>query len=463
MADLRERTRPLTLDEAFHLVRRMTLQPTYALAAGVVGKRPSEAVAALLDAPEAPFPSPLWALQTPNITDFNEAYRLFIEMQNWWLGRVLTVTSPRERLIMLWHNTFTSDYLNVYVSHWMVAQHQMLRTHAYDYSEISRRIVGDAAMLRYLNGDQSIKGRANENFAREWFELFSLGVGNYSEPDVLEAARAFTGWRISGLVGTYNRQLADLGEKTILGQTGPWEWKDVIDITLRQPACARFIARKLLRSYVEHEPSAETIEDVAKLLRSSDYKIRPVLLTLLSSEYFFTPNLRGALIKSPLELVVGLASALNVATVSRQYVSQVMTRLTQEPFYPPTVEGWKGHHAWITSSTFPQRQRFGESFVDGRQIGSSSKLTDDAGRTIVPDVIAFMKQFPDANDAEKIVSSVAQALLAVPITKEQHDVLLEIMLAGAQKYEWDINSAAAVQRARFLIQAIARMPEFQLM
>ena len=205
------------------------------------------------------------------------------------------------------------------------------------------------------------------------------------------------------------------------------------------------------------------IEAVAVLLRSSQYKIRPVLQTLLASEYFFTPHLRGALIKSPLELVVGLASALSITSVNRQYVAQVMTRLTQEPFYPPTVEGWKGHHAWITSSTFPQRQRFGESFIDGRQVGSSTKLTDDSGRNLVPDVIAFMKQFPDANDAEKIVSHVAQALLAIPITKQQHAALLEIMLAGAQKYEWDINSPAAVQRARFLIQAIARMPEFQLM
>ncbi|MEY3385378.1 MAG: hypothetical protein RIR53_189 [Bacteroidota bacterium] len=463
MADLRERNDLLSLDEAFHLLRRTTFHPTYARAKGLVGMTPAAAVTSLFESPEPPFISPEWATKTPNIPDFNEAYRLFVELQSWWLGRVLTSTSPRERLIMLWHNTFTSDYLNVYVSHWMVGQHQMLRSHAYDYAEISRRIVGDAAMLRYLNGDQSIKGRANENFAREWFELFSLGVGNFTEPDVLEAARAFTGWRITGLTGSYNRQLADLGEKTILGQTGAWEWQDVIRITLEQPACARFIARKLLRAYVEQDPSTESIEAVATLLRANQYKIRPVLQALLTSEYFFSADLRGSLIKSPLELVVGLASALNVGSLQRQYVTQVMTRLTQEPFYPPTVEGWKGHHAWITSSTFPQRQRFAESFVDGRQVGSSSKLVDDAGKTLLPDVIAFLKQFPDANDADKIVTHVARALLAVPITEQQHAALLEIMLAGAQKYEWDINSPAAVQRARFLLQAIVRMPEFQLM
>lgn len=463
MADLRERTTALTLEDAFHLLRRASLHPTYARAVSLVGKPPAQALADLLNATEAPFPSPGWASQTPNIQDFNEAYRLWVEMQKWWLDRVMTSTSPRERLIMLWHNTFTSDYLNVYIAHWMVGQHQMLRSNAYDYAEMSRRIVGDAAMLRYLNGDQSVKGRANENFAREWFELFSMGVGNYTERDVLEAARAFTGWRISGLTGSYNRQLADLGEKTILGKTGPWEWQDVIRITLEHPACARFVARKLLRNYVEPDPTTQSIEEVAVLLRTSNYNVRTVLQTILASEYFYDVKVRGALIKSPLELVVGLSSVLGASSVSRNYVGQVMTRLTQEPFYPPTVEGWKGHHAWITSSTFPQRQRFGESFVDGRQIGSSTKLVDEAGKSLVPDVIAFMKQLPDANDAEKIVTNVAAVLLPMPITKQQHDVLLEIMLAGAQKYEWDVNAPSAVQRARFLIQAIVRMPEFQLM
>ncbi len=463
MADLRERTTALTLDDAFHLLRRASLHPTYARAVSLVGKPPAQALADLLNAAEAPFPSPAWASQTPNIQDFNEAYRLWVDMQKWWLDRVMTSTSPRERLIMLWHNTFASDYLNVYIAHWMVGQHQMLRSNAYDYAEMSRRIVGDAAMLRYLNGDQSVKGRANENFAREWFELFSMGVGNYTERDVLEAARAFTGWRISGLTGSYNRQLADLGEKSILGKTGPWEWQDVIRITLEHPACARFVARKLLRNYVEPDPTTQSIEEVAALLRTSNYNVRTVLQTILASEYFYDVKVRGALIKSPLELVVGLSSVLGATTVSRTYVGQVMTRLTQEPFYPPTVEGWKGHHAWITSSTFPQRQRFGESFVDGRQIGSSTKLVDEAGKSLVPDVIAFMKQLPDANDAEKIVTNVAAVLLPMPITKQQHDVLLEIMLAGAQKYEWDVNAPSAVQRARFLIQAIVRMPEFQLM
>jgi len=161
-------------------------------------------------------------------------------------------------------------------------------------------------------------------------------------------------------------------------------------------------------------------------------------------------------------MVVGLASVLGARGVQPAYAVATMTKLTQEPFYPPTVEGWKGHHAWITSSTFPQRQRFAEAFIDGRQAGSSAKLLDADGKSLTPDVVAMAKQLPDADDAVKLVANMASLMLAVPVTKKQLDVLLDIMLAGAQVYEWNINSPSATQRIKFLLQAIVRMPEYQL-
>jgi hypothetical protein len=139
-----------------------------------------------------------------------------------------------------------------------------------------------------------------------------------------------------------------------------------------------------------------------------------------------------------------------------------MTKLTQEPFYPPTVEGWKGHHAWITSSTFPQRQRYAEAFIDGRQTGSSSKLMDSSGKSLVPDVVGFVRQLPKPNDAVSVVDTVARIMLPIEATTAQKNALLEIMLAGAQVYEWSIDDASSVQRIKFLLQAISRMPEFQL-
>lgn len=463
MIDLAPRTSPLSVDDAMHLIRRTTLHPTWAAATAIVGKTPGEAVNALINAVEPPPTPPSWAATPPEFSDFAAAARLWPELQEWWMERAISLPSLRERLVMLWQNTFSTDYITVYAGQWMVKQSQTIRAQAYDFKALATSMVSDPAMLRYLSGDQSIKGNPNENFAREWFELFTLGVGNYTERDVVEAARAFTGWRISGNEGVYNRGLADLGEKTILGQTGPWEWGDVVRITFEQDACARWVARKLLVAFIEFAPSVEDIQTVAALVRQHSYDLKPVLQTLLSSNHFYDPTLRGALIKSPAELVVGLASVLQVTNVDRTYAISSMTKLTQEPYYPPTVEGWKGHHAWITSSTFPQRQRYAESFIDGRQTGSSSKLTNTAGAPLTPDVVALIRSLPNSNDAVKVVENVAKLFLPIPTTKEQRDVLLEIMLAGAQVYEWDIDAPSAVQRVKFLLQAIVRMPEFQLM
>ncbi len=463
MIDLATRTTPLTLEDAVHLLRRTTFHPSWTLASSLVGKTPSEAVTSIIENIEPPPTPPQWANTPPEFNDFAAAARLWPELQQWWMERAITLPSLRERLVMLWQNTFSTDYITVYAGQWMLKQSETIRSQAFDFKSLATSMVSDPAMLRYLSGDQSIKGNPNENFAREWFELFTLGVGNYTERDVVEAARAFTGWRISGNQGVYNRGLADLGEKTILGQTGPWEWGDVVRITFEQDACARWVARKLLMTFVEFAPSVDDIQAVALLVQQNNYELKPVLRSLLTSQHFFEPARRGALIKSPAELVIGLASVLQTTNVDRSYAIASMTKLTQEPYYPPTVEGWKGHHAWITSSTFPQRQRYAESFIDGRQTGSSSKLLDVSGSPLTPDVVALIKSMPNNDDATKVVENVAKLLLPVPTTQEQRDVLLEIMLAGAQVYEWDIDAPSAAQRVKFLLQAIVRMPEFQLM
>ena len=463
MIDLSPHTTPLTFEDAAHLLRRTTLGATWDGITQRVGQSATAVVASLLNVPESAPAEPAWANQPPEVTDFAMAAKLWPELQQWWANIAITRGSLRERMVMLWHNTFTTDYITAYYAQWMVGQSRMLRANAYDFRALATGIIADPAMLRYLNGDQSIKGNPNENFAREWFELFTLGVGNYTEQDIVEASRAFTGWRITGLKGTYTRGLADLGEKTILGQTGSWEWQDVLRITLDHPACARWVAAKLLRTFVTYYPTDEDIVAVAALVRTNNYDLSKVLAVLLSSKGFFDPAIRSSLIKSPAELVIGLAAMCDAMSIDRSYVVASMTRLSQEPFYPPTVQGWQGHHAWITTSTFPLRQRYAESFIDGKQSGVATTLTDTAGKKLTPDVVAVVRGLPNPQDAVKVVEDMARLMLSMPITPQQRDVLLEIMLAGAQVYEWDVNAPSAVQRIKFLMQAIVRMPEYQLM
>ncbi len=463
MIDLSPHVAELTFEDAAHLLRRTTFNPTWDAISKRVGKRASVVVADLLSAVEPAPAEPSWAKDPPDFTDFSTAAKLWPELQQWWADVALSRSSLRERMVMMWHNTFTTDYITAYYAQWLVGQSRLLRANAYDYRALATGIIADPAMLRYLNGDQSVKGNPNENFAREWFELFTLGVGNYTERDIVEASRAFTGWRISGLVGTYARGLADLGEKTILGRTGEWEWADVVRITLDDPACARWVAGKLLRTFVTYYPSPEDVEAVAAVIRTNNYDLSKVLAVLLTSKGFFDASIRGSLIKSPADLVMGLAALCGATKLDRAYIVASMTRLSQEPFYPPTVQGWQGHHAWITTSTFPLRQRFAESFIDGKQSGVATRLADTAGKTLTPDVVAVVRALPNPQDAVKVVEQITQLMLPLPTTQKQRDVLLEIMLAGAQVYEWDINAPSALQRVKFLMQAIVRMPEYQLM
>ena len=461
MVDLSPRTAALSIDDALHLVRRATFHPNWQLANGLVGKTPVEAMVQLMGLNPA-IPLPDWADDPPQFPTFADAARLWPELQSWWIGHCLANTSMRERVMGMWHNHFTSDYITVYYGMWMTTQSTLMRNNVYSFRDIALGIVGDPAMLTYLNGNLSIKGNPNENFGREWFELFALGIGNYTENDIVEAARAFTGWSISNLSGVYNRQLADLNEKTILGQTGNWEYTDVVRITLEQPACARFIAKKILKTFVEYYPTDETVEQVAVLIRTNNYNLQPVFAQLFSSVYFYSTPLRGALIKSPMELVLGLAAVVGAQALDPTYAIAMMSNLQQVPFYPQNVEGWKGHRLWINSTLFPTRQRFAESFVDGREAGSPNKLRNSSGTPITIDLVAVAKQLPDNNDAVKLVENMTKLLLPISTSAEQRAVLLDIMMAGAPAYTWDIDSGTSASRLKLLMQSIVRMPEFQL-
>jgi len=464
MAGLTARSAPLSLDDAYHLARRATLHPTQAFVQTLVGRLPAEAAAALIDPPnDGTLPS--WASQPPRVgDDFSVVAARWPELQRWWGDRLLAGPSLRERMVLFWMNVFVTDYITVYYPQFNVGQLRTIRQYALgSYRELSLAMVGDPAILIYLNGNLSLKGNPNENFAREWFELFSLGIGNYTERDITESARAFTGWSVSGLQGRHSVQLSDVGEKTILGQSGNWDWRDVVRITLDQPACARFLARKLWRAFVSPEPSQAEVDSLAEVIRANSYNMEPVLTALLSSEEFFAADVRGSLIKSPVDFVTGLVSFFGFPNLSRAAFVNACGALDQVLLYPPTVEGWKGHRTWITSTTFPLRQRVGENFVSSRSVDGRS-IALEGGGNVDLDLVAFASTLPDNTEARPLVRSVARALLAVPITAEQEDVLVEILMTGLEEQYWNINDVAAARpRLRSLFQAIVRMPEFQLM
>ena len=289
-----------------------------------------------------------------------------LALKTWWLAEMLATDSPlTERMTLFWHNHFTSSLQKVRSSALLQKQNALLRRHALgSFAELLHEAAKDPAMLVYLDTARNRRGAPNENFAREVMELFTLGEGRYREADIKEAARAFTGWSLEPATGEYRWRplLHDPGAKTVLGRSGEFRGEDVIDILLAQPATAEFVVAKLWREFVSPGPANEReraeLARVARAFRETGYNVRVALAELLQSDAFWAPENRGALIKSPVELVVGTLRQFGFGTADPLPFVLLARNLGQDLFSPPNVKGWPGGEAWITSNTLLERKQF---------------------------------------------------------------------------------------------------------
>ena len=285
-----------------------------------------------------------------------------LEMRGWWLQEMVTTPSPlTEKMVLFWHNHFVSSQQKVRQPQYLYRQNLLLREHALgNFGAFLHAIARDPAMVIYLDNASNRKGRPNENFAREVMELFTLGEGNYSEQDIKDAARAFTGWSINGEKGEflYRAGAHDDGEKTVLGRSGNLDGDAVIDILLAQPQTAEFIVRKLWREFVSPEPDANEVRRIAGVFRDSRYDIRAAIRVLLVSDAFYAPGNRATLVKSPVDLVVGTLRQFQFTISDVQPFAVAVAQLGQNLFSPPNVKGWPGGHTWINSSTLLARKQF---------------------------------------------------------------------------------------------------------
>ena len=212
----------------------------------------------------------------------------------------------------------------------------------------------------------------NENFARELLELFTLGEGHYSEADIKDAARAFTGWSVDRETGAFRRprEQHDDGEKTFLGQTGRFDGDDIVAILLRQPRTAETVVEKLWREFVSLKPDPAEVKRLAAILRNGGYEMKPVLRAMFLSPAFRDPANRGALIKSPVDLVVGTVHVLGLPVPEKTQLARMMQGLGQVPFDPPNVKGWPGGESWITTYTLLLRQQYLRRIVEATTVSS---------------------------------------------------------------------------------------------
>jgi uncharacterized protein (DUF1800 family) len=294
------------------------------------------------------------------------------ELRNWWVEEMLATDKPLvERMVLFWHNHFTSSMLKVRYAPALFRQNALFRREALgNFSTLLKEIARDPAMLIYLDGMRSVARQPNENFARELLELFTLGEGHYGEADIKAAARAFTGWSVDRETGRFIERSGqhDDGEKTFLGKTGRFGGNEILAILLAHPRTAETIVEKMWREFVSLRPDPAEVRRLAALFRNGRYEIKPLLRALLTSAAFRDPANRGGLIKSPVDLIVGTVHVLGLPVPEKTGLLRMMQGLGQTPFDPPNVKGWSGGESWITTYTLLLRQQFLRRMVEATNV-----------------------------------------------------------------------------------------------
>jgi uncharacterized protein (DUF1800 family) len=295
----------------------------------------------------------------------------------YWMHEMVNTSSQlREKMAFFWHGHFACRNLNVFFQQGLL---DVIRRNALgNFGTMLKEVSKTAAMLNFLNNQQNRKDHPNENFAREVMELFTLGRGNYTENDIKEAARAFTGWS-SNIKGefVFRKFQHDAGSKTVLGRTGNFEGEDVLDILLEEKQTARYISQKIYKFFVNEKPDAQKTEWLADRFYKNDYDIAKLMEDIFTSDWFYEEKNIGAQIKSPVELLVGIQRMLPMKLENEEALMLLQRVLGQLLFYPPNVAGWPGGKTWIDSSSLMMRMRIPKLINDVDEMNVNPKDDDD--------------------------------------------------------------------------------------
>jgi uncharacterized protein (DUF1800 family) len=411
--------RVLDFDDARFLLTRTGFAPSRTEIEGCVGRTRAQAVDALLaGARTSPVVAPPGWTSDPETllrgrrprdltSDERKALQQTLrqhalELREWWIAEMLATDSPlAERMTLFWHMHFTSNIQKVHDARLMYRQNALFRREALgNFGRLLHEVTRDPAMLRWLDGARSRRGAPNENYAREVMELFTLGVGQYTQHDVVDGARAFTGLGVDPVSGgfVYRPRQHDDGEKTFLGVSGNLDADGAIDAILAQHAVAPFIVAKLWREFVSPTPDQREVEAIADRFRSSHYDIKTALRGLFLSDAFWAPRNRGTLVKSPVELVVGTLRAVGLDPPKLRPVAAATARMGEVLFAPPDVRGWRGGDDWITSSTLVVRKEF---LLKVSQLIPAGRMSPPAAamRTSDADIVHVLLPLPPVGGA----------------------------------------------------------------
>ncbi|MBI1914020.1 MAG: DUF1800 domain-containing protein [Planctomycetes bacterium] len=444
---------PWDLKRAGHLYRRAAFGATPTELQAALKKGPQKAIDDLLAGGPG---QDAFDKQTEQLAESIVRVNNGQQLRDWWLYRMLYTPHPlREKFTLFWHNHFATSNATVQNAGFMYRQYRLLRKYVLgSFAEMLKEMSLDPAMMVWLNVKDSKKGNPNENYARELMELFSLGIGNYTEHDIREAARAFTGWTLQGNDVVYTESQHDLGEKSVLKQKGKWKPDDIVRICLEEDSAPYFLTKKLFRFLVSETmtPSRELLEPLATSFRKSGYDFGDLVRTVLRSNLFFSDQVYRTRIKAPVDFALGIVRGLE-GRIGSTPLAGVLEQLGQSVLYPPSVKGWDGGEAWLNGQTLLFRQNLALALTSTEDIRFGHRC----------DPAALARKYGKKDDKE-LVDFFLDLFLQGDVAEESRSRLL-LFQEKSHKMKvpvyWTAQDAAD-NRVRTLCHLVLTQPEFQL-
>lgn len=376
------------------------------------------------------------------------------EMKAWWIEKMMSEKHPlREKMTCFWHNHFVSTFQKVKVNYWIFDYNQLLRENAFgNFKDLTKKVLYTNAMVRYLDNVDNKKGNINENLSRELLELFTLGIGNYTEEDIKNGAKALAGLGIGQDKAMYRPIFEDNDTITYLGKTGKFKADDLVDIIFEQKNTPYFITKKILRWFIYDEPKEELVKQYGDYFRSVNFEIKPLLIKIFTEE--FSKNNAGSKIKSPLEFILQITSELQIKIPNKRILVLFLRDQGMDLLNQPNVKGWEGGKSWLTTQIYLQRNNVTDLLCDGKPF-RRNVLKEDMNNDEVTN--NFQPQLNWKGDTNKvIIKDLTERLLFSVDENNQKD--FEAIL----KYDFNPDSQNANHAVLRLFNAIVKTPEFQL-
>ncbi len=384
--------------------------------------------------------------------------QISVEMKSWWIDKMINEEFPlREKMTCFWHNHYVSTFQKVKVNYWIFQHNQILRENAFgNYKTLTKKIIQSNAMIRYLDNLENRKDKLNENLSRELLELFTLGIGNYSEEDIKNGAKGLAGLGIGEENAIYRKFFEENEPFVYLGKKGNFKVDEMIDIIFEQPNIPYLITRKILKWFIYDNPKEELVRYYGDYFKKMNFEIKPLLTKIFTEE--FSKNNAGSKIKNPLEYSLQLLDELNVTNPNAKLISFFLKEQGMDLFNQPNVKGWDGGNSWLTSQVFLQRNNAADLLCNGKNIARGQKDMNEN---------SMMKQNPNQQlnvklnwnkegNSKEIIAQLSERLLFQKEAGNQQD--FEQLL----KYDFDSKTEGSENAVIRLFNFMVKTPEFQL-